>query len=73
MPWNYPGMLANSPLRMFSIGARTLAFPRITSYGSRCRRAPTPRAYAAKILGTVIISNPIGYTFCRIRRERSSR
>jgi hypothetical protein len=32
--------------------------------------APNPRAYAAKILGTVIISNAIGYTFCRIRRER---
>lgn len=27
-----------------------------------------PRAYAAKILGTTLLSNVIGYTFYRIRR-----
>jgi hypothetical protein len=31
-----------------------------------------PRAYAAKILGTTLISNIIGYTFYRIRNRRTS-
>ncbi len=31
-----------------------------------------PRAYAAKILGTTLISNIIGYTFYRIRNRRAS-
>jgi hypothetical protein len=29
-----------------------------------------PRAYAAKILGTTLLSNIVGYTFYRIRRTR---
>jgi hypothetical protein len=29
-----------------------------------------PRAYAAKILGTTLLSNGLGYTFYRIRRDR---
>jgi hypothetical protein len=29
-----------------------------------------PRAYAAKVLGTTLISNIIGYTFYRIRNRR---
>jgi hypothetical protein len=31
-----------------------------------------PRAYAAKILGTTLISNIVGYTFYRIRNGRVS-
>jgi hypothetical protein len=29
-----------------------------------------PRAYAAKILGTTLLSNIVGYTFYRIRNNR---
>jgi glutamate:GABA antiporter len=29
-----------------------------------------PRAYAAKILGTTLLSNTIGYLFYRIRNNR---
>ncbi len=31
-----------------------------------------PRAYAAKVLGTTLISNLIGYTFYRLRRTPSA-